>query len=99
MVQYTGEGGALKISKCIYVVLKGQRRSQSYILQGSTESLDINLQKLSTQVEFEFGTVLLNFGLGSMLRNTSQSSLKSWIMLLCHHHLQDHNIKLLKIDP
>lgn len=43
-----GESWILNISKDAYIVTKGQKMSQLYVLHGSTEFLKINQQNLGT---------------------------------------------------
>lgn len=65
-----------KVCKGTQVVLEGPLKSQLYILQYNAESLKINQQRFSILMDIQFGTIPLEFGLGSVLKNLVHLSLE-----------------------
>lgn len=71
-----GGGGFLKVCKGAHVVLEGQKRSQSYILQGRVNSRRVKQHMFSTIVDIQFSTILLGARKWSDLNNIAQCSLE-----------------------
>lgn len=73
---FSGGGRVLSGKKECSIVLEGRRKSQLYILQGRANFVKKIQHKFSIVVEIQFRTIPLRFGLGSILKNINQSSLK-----------------------
>lgn len=88
--KFSGGGGALKVRKGAQVVLEGRMKSHLYILQGSAEPVKRHLDKFSTVVEIQFGTVPLVTDSGSV-QNIAQGSVGDFALppitadSLCSH--------------